>query len=169
MAIDLYDMRLQAAAYVTDRANDGLSAFENFTVGDVGVVLVTVGIVFGLYEWHRSYQKKRGYRMVLRERDNKIHDLLSTIINDGLFEAECRGEISNQEVNRLYQELSKKMCLPDLVPRQRRASIIKSEIKGRLNNGVYKVKPVIPGDRPWQGFQKFRETIGKASRFWKTT
>lgn len=142
---------------------------EDVSLLEVGVVLVGVGTVMAIWHGWKKWRKQRGYRMVLRERDKKIHDLLVQIINDGLFEAEVRGEISAQEMNRLYQEISDKLDLADLVPKKRRAQIVKTQIKARLANGIYKEKPNVPGGPPTPIVrEKFAEKMGEfATKFWR--
>lgn len=142
---------------------------EDVSLLEVGVVLVLLGVSLAFWQVWKDWRKKRGYRMVLRERDKKIHDLLVQIINDGLFEAEVRGDISAQEMNRLYQEISDKLDLADLVPKKRRVHIIKAEIKARCGNGFYEKKPNIPGGPPTPIVrEKFTEKMGEfATKFWR--
>jgi hypothetical protein len=142
-------------------------------VVELSIVLVALAIFLVALGLFRRWKKKKGYRMVLRDRNDKIHLLITDIINDGLFEAECRGEISNKEVRDLYKELSQKLDLPDLVPKKHRLAIVKEELK-RLryskDPNIVKLRdlhPNIPGGPPTPiKSAKFGATIGKiATRF----
>lgn len=164
MVIDMREVRDSVVANLHEVA----VAFSNMTLLDVGIGCVTVGIILGANEAWKSWRKKRGYRMVLRERKDKIDRLLSDIITDGLLTAETNGEISNQEANAKYAELASKLNLPDLIPPKRRAQIVKQEIKGRINRerlaklGKDKFVP-ITGKKP-----PFRERFGTfANQFWR--
>ena len=125
MTVDMIELREQAFTQLKEAAN----AFQHITLLDVGVVCVTIGVLLGLNVVWKDWRKKKGYRMVLRDRNDKAHALLTRIINDGLFEAECAGEISNKEVLDLYREMSKKLDLPDLVPKKARLKIVKEDLK----------------------------------------
>ena len=163
MTVDMIDLRDNAIAQLKTAAN----AFQHVSLLDVGVVLVTVGVILALNIIYRDWRKKKGYRMVLRDRNDKAHALLTKIINDGLFEAECAGKISSKEVNALYAEMSHKLALPGLTPKQRRLKIVKAELK-KLRNSTDPVvkqarehKPKIPGGLPEViRKKKFAEYIG---------
>lgn len=175
--MDLVDMRNDVFATARDVI---VSSYESLMEadwrtmnwGDVGVIVTYIGVALLVAKLVDRYRKRRGYRMVMKERGGKIDALLTQIINDGLFDAECRGEISRQEVNAKYRELAIKLDLPDLVPKKRRVSITKSEIKARLHTD-YATHPKIPGERPPQDPhndtipKKFSERLGGfASKFW---
>lgn len=168
MVIDTVQVREAIASNLHEAAE----TFSNLTLLDVGVALITVGGILALNEVWKSWRKKRGYRMVLRERKDKIDRLLSDIITDGLLTAETNGEISNQEANAKYAELASKLSLPDLIPPKRRAQIVKAEIKGRINRerlaklGKDEKDKFVPitGKKP-----PFRERIGTfANQFWRS-
>lgn len=164
MTIDMIEVRNDVVANLMD----GVHAFENLTIGEVGLGLVGVGLGLGVIKVYKDWRKKRGYRMVLRERGDKINSLLTTIINDGLFEAELGGKISSQELDRLYAEMASKLNLPDLVPKKRLARIVKSELKRRKHTGVNKGVPNIPGEKPAVIKQRFTERVGTfATKFWR--
>lgn len=152
MTVDMIDLRDQAITQLKEAA----SAFQHISLLDVGVVLVTVGVLAGLNVIWKDWRKKKGYRMVLRDRNDKTHALLTQIINDGLFEAECAGKISNKEVLDLYREMSKKLDLPDLVPKKHRLKIVKEDLKrqrfGKIDYTSWK-KSKLP--------KKFAEYVGK--------
>lgn len=167
MTVDMLDMRDRAVDFVVTGMKDGAEIFQRLTLLDVGIVLLTVGTVLAINALWQDYRKKKGYRMVLRDRNDKAHALLGQIINDGLFEAECAGKISNQEVLALYREMSKKLDLPDLVPKKTRLKIVKAELKKLRNSkdpGIVAArahKPNIPGGPPTAIVrQKFKEYVG---------
>ncbi len=152
MTVDMIDLRDQTVTQLKEVA----SAFQHLTLLDVGVVCVTIGVLLALRAIWLDWRKKKGYRMVLRDRNDKMHSLLTQIINDGLFEAECAGKISNKEVLELYREMSKKLDLPDLVPKKARLKIVKEDLKrqrfGKIDYAAWK-KARMP--------KKFAEYIGK--------
>jgi hypothetical protein len=165
--IDMLALRDQFFAKA-QLAYEGLS---NTSLLEVGSLVLFLGVLAGAVELHRIYLRGKGYRMALKVRNLKKKEILSRVINDGLFEAECNGEISNQEVLGLYRELSEKLDLPDLVPQKRRAKLVKVQIKGRLHadNSIYKHKPSIPGAPEPLAKPKLRQTLGNfASKFWRT-
>lgn len=125
MTVDMIDLRDQAITQMKEAVN----SFQNITLLDVGVVCVAVGVLLALNAIWKDWRKKKGYRMVLRDRNDKVHALLLQIITDGLQDAECAGKISYKEVNALYAEMSKKLDLHDLIPKQRVAKITKEELK----------------------------------------
>ena len=152
MTVDMIDLRDQAITQLKEAAN----AFQHISLLDVGVACVTVGVLLALRAIWLDWRKKKGYRMVLRDRNDKAHALLTQVINDGLFEAECAGKLSNKEVLALYKEMSSKLDLPDLVPKKHRLKIVKEELKrqrfGKIDYAAWK-KARMP--------QKFAEYIGK--------
>lgn len=127
MTVDIIDLRDQAITQMKEAAN----SFQNITLLDVGVVCVAVGVLLALNAIWKDWRKKKRYRMVLRDRNDKVHALLLQIITDGLQDAECAGKISYKEVNALYAEMSKKLDLHDLIPKQRVVKITKEELKRR--------------------------------------
>jgi len=145
---------------VAGHLNTGIRAFENLSLGQVGFGLVAFGGVLALYSLYKDWKKQKGYRMALRERSTKLDEILSQVINDGLFEAELAGKISQKEMNNLYSEISRKLDLPDLVPKQRRCKIVKEEIKARL------VKSGKLDISQWKK-TTFSDTVGKF-KFWNT-
>lgn len=126
----------------------------------VGGGLVGAGLVLAAHSVWKDWKKKKGYRMAVRERTAKETELLGQIINDGLFEAECAGKISTQRVRALYGELSKKLNLPDLVPKQHRLPMLKEELKRkRIKEGKLDPKTI--------GRTVFGQAVGEfAKKFW---
>lgn len=103
--------------------------------------------------------------MVLQERRDKIDRLLSDCINDLLMDAEMSGKISSKELDEEYRRLARVLDLPDLIPTKRLCKIVKAEIKGRFNRGVYGKKPHIITGKP----APLRERIGTfANQFWRS-
>lgn len=126
MTVDMIDLRDQA---ITQMKAAIETVQSNVSLLDVGVVLISVGVLAALNAIYKDWRKKKGYRMVLRDRNDKAHALLLQIIQDGLLDAECAGKISYKEVNALYAEMSKKLGLHDLIPKQRMVKITKEELK----------------------------------------
>jgi hypothetical protein len=125
MTVDMIDLRDQA---ITQLKEVG-SAIQHITLLEVGVVCVTIGVLLALRAVWLDWRKKKGYRMVLRDRNDKAYALLTDIIGDGLFEAEHAGKISNKEARLLYKEISDKLGLHDLVPKQHRLKNTAEELK----------------------------------------
>lgn len=154
MVIDMIEVRDNVVSYLAD----GMKAFQEVTLGHIGIGLLALGCVLAAHALYKDWKKKKGYRMALRERSTKLDEILSQVINDGLFEAEVAGKISQKEMNALYSEISKKLDLPDLVPKQRRCKIVKEEIKARLVKSG-KLDPL-----QWKR-TTFSDTVGKF-KFW---
>lgn len=157
MTVDMIDLRDQAITQMKAAAE---TVQNNVSLLDVGVVLISVGVLAALNAVYKDWRKKKGYRMVLRDRNDKAHALLLDIINDGLFEAECAGKISTKEVNALYAEMSKKLGLHDLIPKQRMVKITKEELKRKRFGGEKKNSKF----REWAEARtpkKFAEYVGK--------
>lgn len=152
------------------RLEEGKQFFLNLDGFQIGAGLVATGCVLAAYQFYKDWKKRKGYRMAVRERTAKEAELLCSIINDGLFEAEMAGKLSQQRMNALYNEVSKKLGLPDLVPKERRLKIVKEEIKARLfhEDKPEKICPTNKGKSlKWHNFHRttFAEHIGK---FWNT-
>jgi hypothetical protein len=176
MTVDLVDVREHVLDFIASHIKAAMDTFVNFSLMEVGVILTVIGTIAGLNViWH-DWRKKKGYRMVLRDRNDKAHALLTQIINDGLFEAECAGKISTKEVLALYSEMSKKLDLPDLVPKQRRLKLVKAELKKLRNSKDPEVlaarahHPKIPGGPPTPIVRKkFKEYVGSFANKMKRT
>ena len=150
--------------YVSDHvmtATEASLGFISDNALEIGGVLVAVGVLFAIDLCWRRWLKGRGYRMALKDRDRKMDEILTRVINDGLFEAECAGHVSRQEVRRKYAELQSKLDLPDLVPKQHLLANTKERIKSkRIKEG--KLDPNTIGKK------KFSERIGSfATKFWR--
>lgn len=154
IVIDLKGMREEFVAYITGIATS-LGWLE------LGVAMLTIGTLAAIRELIIEWKKRKGFRMAVRERTTKETELLGEIINDGLFEAELAGKISEQRMKALYKLCSEKLDLPDLVPKQTRLKIVKEEVKRRLiQSGKLDPKSLSK--------TKFSETIGGfAKKFWK--
>ncbi len=155
MAIDLIDVRNQAIDY----AMLGVGVVGDNAL-EIGVVLLGAGTLMAMdYSWRRWLNRK-GYRMALRERDQKEKELLTRIINDGLFEAEMKGEISERRMNELYATLAHDLELYDLVPKQRNCKMLKENIKRkRIKEGKLDPNEI--------GKKKFSMAIGSFAKFWR--
>lgn len=154
VVIDLKGMREEFVAYIMGIATS-LGWLE------LGVAMLTIGTLAAIRELIIEWKKRKGFRMAVRERATKETELLGQIINDGLFEAELAGKISEQRMKALYKLCSEKLDIPDLVPKQTRLKIVKEEVKRRLIKD-YKIKPETLTKTT------FSETIGGfANKFWR--
>lgn len=144
--------------------------------GDILFVLFCLTLIAAAYEWHRRWVKRRGFRMVLKDRNDKIHSLLLDILTDGIEDAEAKQKISRKEASDLYLELQKKLGLNDLVPKRRLAQMVKKSLKtDRIlrekarKNGTEKL-PKIPGGPP-APITKAKDiavvVVQTASKFWR--
>jgi hypothetical protein len=129
--------------------------------------IITVGILLC-----RRWIKRKGFRMIQKDRNDKIHALLLDILQDGILAAEVAQKISSQEVNALFMMLQKKLGLNDLVPKKRLLRIVKENLKRtrakRIQAGGEKPSS-IPGDKPTPIVRgKFSKQLGKSvSKFWQ--
>lgn len=166
MTIDMQEVRDEVIGHL----HSGVQMIRDLPPHDylmmVATVLLGAGGILAANLFYQNWRKKRGYRMVLQERRDKIDRLLSDGINSVLFEAELAGKISSKELDAEYQRIADKLGLPDLIPKERRLKIVKNEIKSRLNKGPKGKKPA----NPITGKKKpFRERIGTfANQFWRT-
>ncbi len=147
--------------YASSHAMAALEFVDNNAL-EIGVVLLGVGTLLACDLVWRRWLKRKGMRMALRERDLKEKELLTTIINDGLFEAEMAGKISTRRMNELYATLARDLKLDDLVPKKRNCAILKENIKRkRIAEGKLDPKEI--------GKKKFSERVGSfANKFWRT-
>lgn len=154
MTIDMMEVRDDLVTHLYE----GLQVFQNLSLGQVGAALLATGGVLALHALYKDWTKKKGYRMAVRERTDKERRLLEEIINDGLFEAEFAGKISEQRMNALYQFCSDKLDLPDLIPKERRTKLVKEQVKARLiKSGKLDISQ-------WKK-TTFSDTVGKF-KFW---
>ena len=173
MTVDMIELRDNAYNGAVTQLKEAANAFSHLTLLDVGVVFVGVGVLLGLNAIYKDWRAKKaaiaeeerrqkGYRMVLRDRNDKAHALLTRVINDGLFEAECAGELSNKEVLELYKEMSAKLDLPDLVPKKHRLKIVKEELKrqrfGKIDYSAWKKSRLPKKFAEYVGSYKFRKS-----------
>lgn len=143
----------------------GADAFQNIGLFEVAVGLWTVAALLVVRQIIITWKKRKGYRMAVRERTTKETELLTEILNEGILNAEFTGKISQQRMKALFDFCSKKLDLPDLVPKETRLEIVKEQIKKRRFHSDKK------GDvSKFQSFKntKFSETVGEfANKFWK--
>lgn len=162
--IDLLQTRYELSSYL----------HQKFASVDLGMVYgVSTGLALSLvlFEVYRRWRKGKGLRMAVKHERQRIRELLSEGLTDMILDWEVKGTISHQEGDQLYNDLSKKLDLPDLIPRQRRFKIVKNEIKSRLRSPKHSVKkPNIPGEKPINFVRKkFRQSKGSLlSKFWKS-
>lgn len=99
-------------------------------MGSLGILLLTTGIAMAgrkLYiEWKES---KRVDRMILKDRNDKIHAVLLDVLCDGLEDAEVQGRLSRAEVLETYQWLHERLGLHDLIPKKRLQALVKKTLK----------------------------------------
>lgn len=152
------------------------------TEGDVGLVLFSSGVLFGLLHIHKQWpkweqkwdarrfakaealRKKKRTKEAMDNREVQLRMLLSDIITDGLLTAGANQKISLQEEKRLLKELSMKLNLPDLIPTKTRSEIVKQEIKARRAKGFYKQKAKLPGH---DAIPDDRGVVIKAAKYWR--
>ncbi len=149
-----------------------------FNLGTLGLILVTAGVVAGIFLFIRDWDKRKGFRMVLKDRNDKIHAMWLEIIQtgvDGLLE---RQEISQKEASKMFADAAAKMKLYDLLPKKRIAPMVKETLKRdrakreqARKAGTYVEKSPIPGGPPTPVTRpKFSEVLGKAAaRFGRKT
>ena len=148
-----------------------------FNLGTLGLILVTAGVVAGVFQYIRGWDKRKGFRMVLKDRNDKIHAMWLEIIQtgvDGLLE---RQEISQKEANRMFADAAAKMKLYDLLPKKRIAPMVKESLKRdrakreqARKEGTYVEKAPIPGDPPTPIAKKISVMLGKtAAKFGRKT
>lgn len=131
----------------------------DITAGEVGAVLLSLGVTALVYQGIRGWVKRKGFRMILRDRNDKKHALLLNILTDGIEDAVVAGKISNKEADDMYRELQRKMGLNDLVPKKRLQRMVKEDIKrARAKRGLSPV-PVVK--------KAFSERLGNAAKFWQ--
>lgn len=172
MTIDLLEARhnieMLLSNTVTDTVNYVTSVDFSMIYG------VSLGTMFGILgiEAYRRWRKGKGLRMALKQEKLRLREKLSMGLTNMICDWEADGSVSHQEGDALFNELSKKLDLPDLIPRQRRYEIVKNEIKARLRSPKHQVKkPNIPGGSPAVPVKPktFRQSTGNLiSRFWKT-
>lgn len=153
---------------------DGVIHSPNF-LGKLGGALIALGVILMLGQLVHAWIKRKGYRMVLEDRNNKIHALLLDILCDGLEAAEGDGKISRQEKQRTYEMLRKRLGLRDLVPKKRIASEVKTKLKTdrylreKARKEGKEHHPVIPGGPPTPIVkEKFSQRVGKSvANLWR--
>lgn len=149
-----------------------------FNAGTLGLIVVTAGVVAGVFQYIRGWDKRKGFRMVLKDRNDKKHAIWLEIIQDGIDARVAKNEISQKEANDMLTEVAAKMKLYDLLPKKRIAPMVKETLKRdrakreqARKEGTYVEKTPIPGDPPTPvTLPKFREVLGKAAaRFGRKT
>lgn len=165
MAIDLMEVRDDVITLLREGAKAMVDLPPHDYLMVVGAALLGVGSILAANEVWKWWRKGKGYRMILRERRDKMDRELSDGITDLILTLETSGKWSRKEADAEYQRISKQLNLPDLIPAKRRARIVKQEIKGRLNKSEKKKPPA----NPKTGKPKpLRQRIGTfANQFWR--
>ena len=174
--IDMPGIRDRMFHGVSGAWDSTLETLRGLDTVDLVTGLVCLFIILAAYEWHSRWIKRRGFRMVLKDRNDKIHALLLDILSDGIENAVDDQKISNKEAEKLYLELQRKLGLNDLVPKKRIASLVKRSLntdrilreKAR-KNGTEK-KPKIPGGPPTPLTKKEAPVlvvVKTAGKFWQ--
>lgn len=170
-AIDLLEVRQNFEANFSNNVTDVVNYISSVDLGTV--YGVSLGALAGLcaFEAYRRWRKGKGLRMALKQERLRLKEILSEGLTDMILDWEVKGTISHQEGDKLYNDLSKKLDLPDLIPRQRRYKIVKNEIKTRLKSPKHEIKkPNIPGAKPPVVQKKFRSSTGSLlKKFWKAS
>jgi uncharacterized protein YqgQ len=125
-------------------------AVANINEVEVGGALLVLGVVLTIAYDVRRWLKQKGYRMVLKDRNDKIYAFLADGLTDLIENGVVIGKISSQEAQKLYADLQKKLGINDLVPTQRLAGEVKTRLKTQriLREKLGDFKPKIPGDKP---------------------
>lgn len=167
--MDLLHMRHTFVENIASTTNEAVNTVASMSLLELYGVTVTVVAILVASELYRRWRKGKGLRMALKKERQRLRELLSEGLTDMVLDMEVKGKISHQEGDALYSELSEKLNLPDLIPRQRRFKIVKNEIKSRLRSPKYAVHPKIPGDKPGvPARKKFKQVKGNLlGKFWK--
>lgn len=154
-----------------------INQLPEVSAGNIGVSLLTVGIVAALVVVYRDWRKRKGFRMILKDRNDKKRSILMDILTDGILDRQVKGEISDKEGAELLALCSKKLDLYDLVPKKRIASVVKSSLKNDRRKrellrqkGEYVEHPLAKstGGPPTPLVRKpFSERVGAAAKFWQ--
>lgn len=99
------------------------------SLGELGLALITIGALAGIVVLINDWRKRKGYRMIVKDRNQKEHALLLDIFTNGLLEANMAGKISEQRLMVLMKQVGRKLGLLDLLPKKTIAPIIKAELK----------------------------------------
>lgn len=156
---------------------DSLPEFElpEFNLGTLGLLLVTAGVVAAIFQYIRGWDKRKGFRMVLKDRNDKIHAIWLEIIQDGIDARLAANKISQKEANEMFATAAKKLGLLDLVPKKRIASLVKATLKRdryqrdqARKKGEYAERAPIPGPIPGEvvpppAKPTFSQRLGKAA------
>jgi hypothetical protein len=129
MTIDVPGIRDRVFHGVSGAWVSTLEVMRGLDTVDLVTLLVSLFLILAAYEWHRSWIKRRGFRMILKDRNDKKHELLLDILTDGIENAEADQKISRKEANDLYMELQRKLGLHDLIPKKRLAQLVKRSLK----------------------------------------
>jgi hypothetical protein len=149
----------------------------DFNLGTVGLVLVTAGLVAAFFTVLRDWEKRKGFRMILKDRNDKIHAMWLEIIQNGVDDRIEKGTLSRKEGDEMLAKAAKKLGLYDLVPKKRIAPLVKESLKrdrakrklaretGKWEDGTpYVEKSPIPGGPPTPITKpRFSEILGRTA------
>lgn len=99
------------------------------SLGELGLALITIGAIAGIVVLINDWRKRKGYRMIVKDRNQKEHALLLDIFTNGLLEANMAGKISEQRLMVLMKQVGRKLGLLDLLPKKTIAPIVKAELR----------------------------------------
>jgi hypothetical protein len=137
-----------------------------FNLGTLGLLLVTAGVVAAVFQYIRGWDKRKGFRMVLKDRNDKIHAIWLEIIQDGVDARLASGKISQKEANEMFADAAKKMKLLDLIPKKRLAPMVKETLKRdraarKLAHGTE--YPALDKSKENSAKPTFSQRLGKAA------
>src|SRR5712672_1500186 len=76
----------------------------DLNLGTLGLILITAGIVAGIFQYIRDWDKRKGFRMVLKDRNEKKHAMWLEIIQDGVDTRLEKGLISSKEAGEMIAD-----------------------------------------------------------------
>lgn len=137
-------------------AADELQQIQAKAAGEVGLVLLSIGLVLGgvygyrhilpkVLNWRRRNKRTREH---MDQRELKLKEMVADMLVDGVLDRQVEGQISTQEANKLFAWLSDQLDIPGLVPSKARAEIVKRGIKARRAKKINETPVNIPGPKP---------------------
>lgn len=137
-------------------AADELQQIQAKAAGEVGLVLLSIGLVFGgvyvyrhilpnVLNWRRRRKRTREH---MDNREIKIKEMIADDLVDLVLNRQVKGELSDQEGRKVFAWLSDRLDIPGLVPSKARAEIVKQGIKARRAKKINETPVNIPGPKP---------------------
>lgn len=163
------------SATLSDYREWANAEWPQFTMLDLAVIVWTIAAIVVGFRLLHSWKKRKGFRMVVKDRNDKIHAMWLDIIQDGIDAKIASGHISHKEGRAMFEDAMRKMKLYDLVPKKKIAPIVKESLKRdkamrakARAEGTYVEKAPIPGGPPTPVVrEKFVQRMGKAAKFWQ--